>query len=138
MRRRPPRSTRTDTLFPYTTLFRSAGEREREEQRNTVLQVAQGLHEGLALIIAFDGGRILDAPVRRHRMADPYGAGLACGVIADGEDKIELRRVRRGELVPAFRAHARYVEAEPVQTRQGPRMAGALGLQSEGGRGGKE
>src|SRR3546814_19921944 len=27
MIRRPPRSTRTDTLFPYTTLFRSAGER---------------------------------------------------------------------------------------------------------------
>src|SRR3546814_14821501 len=26
MRRRPPRSTRTDTLFPYTTLFRSRGE----------------------------------------------------------------------------------------------------------------
>src|SRR3546814_899599 len=26
MIRRPPRSTRTDTLFPYTTLFRSAGE----------------------------------------------------------------------------------------------------------------
>src|SRR3546814_18398070 len=25
MRRRPPRSTRTDTLFPYTTLFRSSG-----------------------------------------------------------------------------------------------------------------
>src|SRR3546814_12359621 len=23
MKRRPPRSTRTDTLFPYTTLFRS-------------------------------------------------------------------------------------------------------------------
>src|SRR3546814_4027245 len=27
MRRRPPRSTRTDTLFPYTTLFRSASAR---------------------------------------------------------------------------------------------------------------
>src|SRR3546814_2292773 len=26
MIRRPPRSTRTDTLFPYTTLFRSAKE----------------------------------------------------------------------------------------------------------------
>src|SRR3546814_12972340 len=26
MIRRPPRSTRTDTLFPYTTLFRSVGE----------------------------------------------------------------------------------------------------------------
>src|SRR3546814_12619136 len=25
MLRRPPRSTRTDTLFPYTTLFRSIG-----------------------------------------------------------------------------------------------------------------
>src|SRR3546814_7435947 len=29
MVRRPPRSTRTDTLFPYTTLFRSAGEDQR-------------------------------------------------------------------------------------------------------------
>src|SRR3546814_5875522 len=27
MLRRPPRSTRTDTLFPYTTLFRSQGRR---------------------------------------------------------------------------------------------------------------
>src|SRR3546814_10411060 len=27
MIRRPPRSTRTDTLFPYTTLFRSVGHR---------------------------------------------------------------------------------------------------------------
>src|SRR3546814_5680851 len=27
MIRRPPRSTRTDTLFPYTTLFRSFGSR---------------------------------------------------------------------------------------------------------------
>src|SRR3546814_11603327 len=26
---RPPRSTRTDTLFPYTTLFRSEGDRPR-------------------------------------------------------------------------------------------------------------
>src|SRR3546814_2073305 len=26
MIRRPPRSTRTDTLFPYTTLFRSRGD----------------------------------------------------------------------------------------------------------------
>src|SRR3546814_2347671 len=29
MIRRPPRSTRTDTLFPYTTLFRSLAARER-------------------------------------------------------------------------------------------------------------
>src|SRR3546814_2708577 len=29
MIRRPPRSTRTDTLFPYTTLFRSAPSTDR-------------------------------------------------------------------------------------------------------------
>src|SRR3546814_973424 len=29
MIRRPPRSTRTDTLFPYTTLFRSLDDRTR-------------------------------------------------------------------------------------------------------------
>src|SRR3546814_12389917 len=29
MIRRPPRSTRTDTLFPYTTLFRSIPEAQR-------------------------------------------------------------------------------------------------------------
>src|SRR3546814_3816133 len=33
MIRRPPRSTRTDTLFPYTTLFRSNDEAERMEHR---------------------------------------------------------------------------------------------------------
>src|SRR3546814_7580702 len=31
MIRRPPRSTRTDTLFPYTTLFRSLGGHARPE-----------------------------------------------------------------------------------------------------------
>src|SRR3546814_2458909 len=45
MIRRPPRSTRTDTLFPYTTLFRSplgkaarlvAGERNLGSQREHV------------------------------------------------------------------------------------------------------
>src|SRR3546814_9424518 len=38
MIRRPPRSTRTDTLFPYTTLFRSAGVRLLEQ----VLQLRSG------------------------------------------------------------------------------------------------
>src|SRR3546814_14268122 len=31
--RRPPRSTRTDTLFPYTTLFRSDGQHARHRHR---------------------------------------------------------------------------------------------------------
>src|SRR3546814_542297 len=38
MIRRPPRSTRTDTLFPYTTLFRSAA----REHFRAALQVDQG------------------------------------------------------------------------------------------------
>src|SRR3546814_19480059 len=33
MIRRPPRSTRTDTLFPYTTLFRSQGRDRGQRQR---------------------------------------------------------------------------------------------------------
>src|SRR3546814_9704154 len=33
MIRRPPRSTRTDTLFPYTTLFRSVLRRDRRQAR---------------------------------------------------------------------------------------------------------
>src|SRR3546814_2040734 len=39
MIRRPPRSTRTDTLFPYTTLFRSA-----------FLDVARGTEEALGAL----------------------------------------------------------------------------------------
>src|SRR3546814_3780610 len=53
MIRRPPRSTRTDTLFPYTTLFRSAEDR-----------VARGafgarLQRGF-LMFEFLGAEILD------------------------------------------------------------------------------
>src|SRR3546814_6959017 len=33
MIRRPPRSTRTDTLFPYTTLFRACRESRRSGRR---------------------------------------------------------------------------------------------------------
>src|SRR3546814_14098159 len=44
MIRRPPRSTRTDTLFPYTTLFRSGGDIDRR----VGVVAAQGLSIGLA------------------------------------------------------------------------------------------
>src|SRR3546814_12176229 len=42
MIRRPPRSTRTDTLFPYTTLFRSvgAGHERLPERREEEVGVA--------------------------------------------------------------------------------------------------
>src|SRR3546814_2915326 len=43
MIRRPPRSTRTDTLFPYTTLFRSGGltgllSREIKSQQRSIVR----------------------------------------------------------------------------------------------------
>src|SRR3546814_4288081 len=43
MIRRPPRSTRTDTLFPYTTLFRSAQNRLAANLRHGWRQVNRGL-----------------------------------------------------------------------------------------------
>src|SRR3546814_14981157 len=43
MLRAPPRATRTDTLFPYTTLFRSAGlEPLRRQGRGPFRQPAMG------------------------------------------------------------------------------------------------
>src|SRR3546814_20915368 len=42
MIRRPPRSTRTDTLFPYTTLFRSA-ESHGEDRRGSPQQGSKGV-----------------------------------------------------------------------------------------------
>src|SRR3546814_1418475 len=48
MIRRPPRSTRTDTLFPYTTLVRSEGRprglRERQARGAEQLRRRPGVH----------------------------------------------------------------------------------------------
>src|SRR3546814_17655978 len=47
MIRRPPRSTRTDTLFPYTTLFRSAhfGRQARRTRKDADLRRQTGQEE---------------------------------------------------------------------------------------------
>src|SRR3546814_11028754 len=50
MIRRPPRSTRTDTLFPYTTLFRSR--RQNASGANIVAQIAL---RGNGIIMAWQG-----------------------------------------------------------------------------------
>src|SRR3546814_1324110 len=42
MIRRPPRSTRTDTLFPYTTLFRSGSSTGIERMSSRLARVASG------------------------------------------------------------------------------------------------
>src|SRR3546814_4251704 len=41
MIRRPPRSTRTDTLFPYTTLFRSSRSLALSTQANAIVAASQ-------------------------------------------------------------------------------------------------
>src|SRR3546814_10759059 len=64
MIRRPPRSTRTDTLFPYTTLFRSALVRlgrlapERPDARRRARYVPPGQERngGLSLQLAGQPG----------------------------------------------------------------------------------
>src|SRR3546814_5601205 len=78
MIRRPPRSTRTDTLFPYTTLFRS-----NDVGQHPVLGGDRSLHRvdevgdqiGAALVIGLDVGpaRIYVLFRGRDRI-DPAGA----------------------------------------------------------------
>src|SRR3546814_11379294 len=74
MIRRPPRSTRTDTLFPYTTLFRSGGQphaiaalAEVARQRSDKTQPSTGF---------------LDFPITRR-------AAGAMVVGAEGEDALQ-------------------------------------------------
>src|SRR3546814_9684239 len=61
MIRRPPRSTRTDTLFPYTTLFRSgasdrAPQRLCRDQRRRDLRRRGGHERGLLSPFRVEGG----------------------------------------------------------------------------------
>src|SRR3546814_14304324 len=44
MIRRPPRSTRTDTLFPYTTLFRSCDYADSDKYAEKALALSNGEH----------------------------------------------------------------------------------------------
>src|SRR3546814_7093825 len=85
MIRRPPRSTRTDTLFPYTTLFRSWCQIEDADAVERVTQIAANdavdcLFIGpadLSLSLGLDGpdddrlepviARIVDAGKRHNR-----------------------------------------------------------------------
>src|SRR3546814_15889261 len=63
MIRRPPRSTRTDTLFPYTTLFRSDGQGRTVDFTNTLIILTSNL--GSQAIAALPD----DAPVERAEPA---------------------------------------------------------------------
>src|SRR3546814_18869991 len=63
MIRPPPRSTRTDTLFPYSTLFRSADAQLRRRLPRLVLAAALmciALYFGQALVEPFAHGSLLE------------------------------------------------------------------------------
>src|SRR3546814_16449681 len=63
MIRRPPRSTRTDTLFPYTTLFRSGAAEDHVAAAGGLQEIMGGLAEA-----AF---RRRQAELFAHRPAEP-------------------------------------------------------------------
>src|SRR3546814_15819852 len=80
MIRRPPRSTRTDTLFPYTTLFRSGDAADRRG--------ACGHAEGAALAAVDGWGCDLFLPIGR------WGGGPAEGWRSE-EHTSELQSLMR-------------------------------------------
>src|SRR3546814_3538977 len=71
MIRRPPISTRTDTLFPYTTLFRSSGEEPKRKRpaMRSVLHLAIGARKSSALVDRHVVARVV-AGVDLPRAAD--------------------------------------------------------------------
>src|SRR3546814_17480222 len=95
MIRRPPRSTRTDTLFPYTTLFRSIAEVEKRVDLNDTLLLFTADHSfGLQV----DGGQRGDDVLEGY---DAWKAGDSDG------DVVRLKNVlvnatHTAEEVPAL------------------------------------
>src|SRR3546814_3089805 len=102
MIRRPPRSTRTDTLFPYTTLFRSL-----ESAREALARRDVGAH-GPAL----DAAK-LDAALLRmiEAVDDVQHRGLAGAVRPDDRQNLVLAD-RKGDV--AERLHAAERERDVV------------------------
>src|SRR3546814_8966709 len=91
MIRRPPRSTRTDTLFPYTTLFRSALElkivgRVREDHVDRGLR--HGLHQrdAVALPDHILLHRLLPS---RPRLAAPSPIRRQAGILSQAGSRVK-------------------------------------------------
>src|SRR3546814_20234653 len=131
MIRRPPGSTRTDTLFPYTTLFRSV---ELE---------AQIFRAGLARRLG-PGRPELDA-----RCADPVVGRLLVVALAGADTRLDAKRqgadfagvdavFAAGEAANLCHDNLLQVmRCRPMRPRQAVDQAGG-GRRSEERRGGKE
>src|SRR3546814_7898139 len=66
---RPPRSTRTDTLFPYTTLFRSPQPRASEPRHRAVDQLYGASTKDCRVVRWSRRNRMHAATERRHAPA---------------------------------------------------------------------
>src|SRR3546814_4949902 len=91
MIRRPPRSTRTDTLFPYTTLFRSLRRVGKKEERSMLLArltlAAAALFAGITTAAAGDIApgdvKIVDGVLARPVSDAPASAAEGRKIFAD-------------------------------------------------------
>src|SRR3546814_9132375 len=90
MRRRQPRSTRTDTLFPYTTLFRSVHE-EITAMRQPVIHLLQGVNDEIDRCPqpVQDHGLAVEALRRLFPIFEPVGQLL----LVDDDEQIEIRSI---------------------------------------------
>src|SRR3546814_17916639 len=69
MIRRPPRSTRTDTLFPYTTLFRSV-EAGRQKAAQAIVDAPTVMLEAGIAVLAVGDEPVDQLDLRRREVGD--------------------------------------------------------------------
>src|SRR3546814_9925958 len=99
MIRRPPRSTRTDTLFPYTTLFRSTA---FLAARNTTPSVAFVRPVALFIIVS---SRSINSLIWALMLVTIVGPGVLAGIIAIGLRSIGFCAKLLYEAIEIGRAH---------------------------------
>src|SRR3546814_15173534 len=86
MQRRPPRSTRTDTLFPYTTLFRSFLKNQGiEGQRLGMHSFRHNFQDRLreAGLHGTPIGQELAGRAKSGNTENSYGSGFSTKALAD-------------------------------------------------------
>src|SRR3546814_15802017 len=94
MFRRPPRSTRTDTPFPYTTLFRSASDVMTGRPLTLWLTGSIGMGKStVAAMFADEGVPVFDADAAVHRLQGPGGRLVARIEAMFPDTRSEERRV---------------------------------------------
>src|SRR3546814_16759086 len=104
MIRRPPRSTRTDTLFPYTTLFRSraADQRDRQTRDLSRADAEESRSDGRPRSFAARaagadaGGGEPRGCVTAGAAQRGEGGGIGRRAVADGIASSEARGVGKG------------------------------------------